>query len=253
MLLPPLVDVPDYRPHAGNDHQLGAVPQPVALRGADAARAHPPHRTPNPRAHRKPGSSRLSCSAAERALVCLARSDALALRYSTRACACSRFFTAAGRPCTRASLFAPARGRSCCNPAKSKPLCRMELNSVGDFCVRLPTQQDQLIQSSPTGSVSILPTLCGLPFQYFSDARLTAILYPTLLAGCYRNGKNAAVLRGVMNVSLLTEYVPNGNQCTQRYPTIAQACDASAFIARDATTCHRQNCPIHAHSDPNIT
>ena len=51
---------------------------------------------------------------------------------------------------------------------------------IGYFTLEMPENQDQLSQTTVPGSSQIIPTLCGLPFQYFSDKRLCSILYVTL-------------------------------------------------------------------------
>ena len=46
---------------------------------------------------------------------------------------------------------------------------------------------------------SVLQQLCRLPFGYFSDKALRAILLPTLLACCHDNPANRAVLQKEMS------------------------------------------------------
>ena len=46
---------------------------------------------------------------------------------------------------------------------------------------------------------SVLQQLCRLPFGYFSDKSLRAILLPTLLACCHDNAANRAVLQKEMS------------------------------------------------------
>jgi hypothetical protein len=46
---------------------------------------------------------------------------------------------------------------------------------------------------------SVLQQLCRLPFGYFSDKALRAILLPTLLACCHDNPANRVVLQKEMS------------------------------------------------------
>ena len=46
---------------------------------------------------------------------------------------------------------------------------------------------------------SVLQQLCRLPFQYFSEKQLQAVLFPTLLACCHGNASNRAILEKEMS------------------------------------------------------
>jgi len=67
------------------------------------------------------------------------------------------------------------------------------------------TRAQDLFQwgNSPT----ILQQLCSLPFQYFSDPRYKTILFPTLVAVCFRNGRNNTILQQEVSPHLLTDYL----------------------------------------------
>jgi hypothetical protein len=54
---------------------------------------------------------------------------------------------------------------------------------------------------------TILQLLCNLPFNYFSDEKLTDILYPTLICYCYKNEKNKSVLETEVSSKLLANYI----------------------------------------------
>ncbi|KAL8594845.1 hypothetical protein ACOMHN_016086 [Nucella lapillus] len=40
----------------------------------------------------------------------------------------------------------------------------------------------------------VLQQLCSLPFQYFSDPHLTAVLLPALISCCYNNHSNRRIV-----------------------------------------------------------
>ena len=46
---------------------------------------------------------------------------------------------------------------------------------------------------------SVLQQLCNLPWKYFSEPRLTAVLFPTLLACCLDNPDNMVILQQEMS------------------------------------------------------
>eukprot|EP00003_Mantamonas_plastica_P024552 TRINITY_DN458_c0_g1_i4.p1 TRINITY_DN458_c0_g1~~TRINITY_DN458_c0_g1_i4.p1 ORF type:complete len:794 (-),score=278.31 TRINITY_DN458_c0_g1_i4:2313-4694(-) len=75
---------------------------------------------------------------------------------------------------------------------------------LGYYCV-LDGGNQEILQwgQSPT----ILQMLCRLPIEYFVDPTLRMILFPTLIAGCYRNTRNCSVLGQEMDASLLIKFV----------------------------------------------
>ncbi|KAF8565293.1 hypothetical protein P879_10348 [Paragonimus westermani] len=75
---------------------------------------------------------------------------------------------------------------------------------VGHLCVLNPDNQTSL-QSGPPPT--LLQRLVALPFDYFSQRPLTDLLYPTLIACCYQNSNNLAVLEAELNPSLLANYI----------------------------------------------
>ncbi|KAK3096644.1 hypothetical protein FSP39_001987 [Pinctada imbricata] len=76
--------------------------------------------------------------------------------------------------------------------------------SVGYFTVLNPDNQ-VVIQSGQ--SPTILQQLCSLPFQYFSDPRLTNVLFPTLMACCYNNQSNREILEQELSCVLLSNFI----------------------------------------------
>ncbi|KAK7078799.1 hypothetical protein SK128_013931 [Halocaridina rubra] len=57
---------------------------------------------------------------------------------------------------------------------------------------------------------SVLQQLCNLPWQYFSEPRLTAVLFPTLLACCLDNHDNMVILQQEMSFQVLEDFLHNG-------------------------------------------
>ena len=57
---------------------------------------------------------------------------------------------------------------------------------------------------------SVLQQLCQLPFQYFSDPRLTTVLFPTLIASCYGCQGNMVILQQELSPALLANFIEVG-------------------------------------------
>ncbi|CAI9733996.1 phase cyclin A-associated in the endoplasmic reticulum-like isoform X1 [Octopus vulgaris] len=90
----------------------------------------------------------------------------------------------------------------------SHHLCEELLHEVilciGNFTV-LNSDNQNIVQSGQ--SPTILQQLCSLPFQYFSDPRLTNILFPTLIAVCYNNPSNKEILEQELSCVLLANFI----------------------------------------------
>ncbi len=54
---------------------------------------------------------------------------------------------------------------------------------------------------------SVLQQLCSLPFPYFSQPDLRAVLFPTLIAACHDNAENRGILGEEMSYALLEEFM----------------------------------------------
>lgn len=57
---------------------------------------------------------------------------------------------------------------------------------------------------------TVLQQLCLLPFQYFSDPALTNVLFPTLIACCYRSHGNKEILEQELSCELLANFIEVG-------------------------------------------
>ncbi|XP_047487554.1 S phase cyclin A-associated protein in the endoplasmic reticulum-like [Penaeus chinensis] len=77
---------------------------------------------------------------------------------------------------------------------------------VGFFAVNNKENQ-MVIQSGEMPSV--LQQLCNLPWQYFSEPRLTAVLFPTLLACSLGNHDNMLILQQEMSFQVLEDFLHN--------------------------------------------
>jgi len=75
---------------------------------------------------------------------------------------------------------------------------------VGYFTANHPDNQS-IVQSG--SQPSVLQQLASLPFQYFSQTELKAILFPTLLSSCYNCAENSAILSQEMSWQLIDEFV----------------------------------------------
>ena len=64
---------------------------------------------------------------------------------------------------------------------------------------------------------SILQQLCLLPFQYFSDPKLRAILFPTLVAACYENDENRRVVEQDLSCILLANFIDENVMAQERF------------------------------------
>ena len=92
---------------------------------------------------------------------------------------------------------------------ETKDLMHEVIILVGYFAARHVDNQ-LIVQSGHQPSV--LQQLCNLPFPYFSQPKLKAVLFPTLLACCHENKENTGILSQEMSWTLIDEYLktPDG-------------------------------------------
>ncbi|XP_078316158.1 S phase cyclin A-associated protein in the endoplasmic reticulum-like isoform X2 [Crassostrea virginica] len=91
-----------------------------------------------------------------------------------------------------------------CSRLTNEELLHEVILCVGYFTILNPENQI-VIQSGQ--SPTVLQQMCSLPFQYFSDPRLTGILFPTLIACCYNNQSNTAILELELSCALLANFI----------------------------------------------
>eukprot|EP00058_Branchiostoma_floridae_P024433 XP_002609923.1 hypothetical protein BRAFLDRAFT_85871 [Branchiostoma floridae] len=84
---------------------------------------------------------------------------------------------------------------------------------VGYFTA-LNSDNQVIVQSGRTPTV--LQQLCALPFQYFSDPQLVAVLFPTLISCCYQNEQNRKILQQEISSSLLATFIEGRIQDSQQ-------------------------------------
>eukprot|EP00913_Durusdinium_trenchii_P001983 g1834.t1 len=72
------------------------------------------------------------------------------------------------------------------------------------YCLQEPENQSILCYGE---GQALLTRLAALPLHYFMDERGKAILFPTILASCFKSEQNLAVLRSEMNLSLVCTFL----------------------------------------------
>ncbi|CAK8996078.1 unnamed protein product [Durusdinium trenchii] len=75
---------------------------------------------------------------------------------------------------------------------------------LGFYCLQEPENQSILCYGE---GQALLTRLAALPLHYFMDERGKAILFPTILASCFKSEQNLAVLRSEMNLSLVCTFL----------------------------------------------
>uniref|UniRef100_T1JIS4 S phase cyclin A-associated protein in the endoplasmic reticulum N-terminal domain-containing protein n=1 Tax=Strigamia maritima TaxID=126957 RepID=T1JIS4_STRMM len=83
------------------------------------------------------------------------------------------------------------------------------LLTVGYFTV-LNADHQTIIHSGHTPT--LLQQLVTLPFPYFSDPRLTRVLFPTLIACCHNNKTNKTIIQQEMSGQLLSDFLQKALQ-----------------------------------------
>lgn len=91
-----------------------------------------------------------------------------------------------------------------CSSWPSEDILHNIIPLVGFFAVN--NKENQIVIQS--GEVpSVLQQLCNLPWQYFSEPSLTAVLFPTLLACCLNNDDNMIILQQEMSFQVLEDFL----------------------------------------------
>ncbi|XP_048254024.1 S phase cyclin A-associated protein in the endoplasmic reticulum-like [Haliotis rufescens] len=92
----------------------------------------------------------------------------------------------------------------CSHHTQSEELMHEVILCVGYFTV-LNTDNQMFVQSGQPPTV--LQQLCALPFQYFSDPRLTNVLFPTLISCCFNSQSNRHILEQELSCALLANFI----------------------------------------------
>ncbi|XP_076464959.1 S phase cyclin A-associated protein in the endoplasmic reticulum-like isoform X2 [Babylonia areolata] len=103
---------------------------------------------------------------------------------------------------------------------------------VGYFTVMHPDNQVVLQSGQPP---TVLQQLCSLPFQYFSDPRLTTVLFPTLITCCYNNHSNRHILEQELSCELLANFIEE-KQLEQQQAKLAPSTVKKNKDARESDT-----------------
>lgn len=80
---------------------------------------------------------------------------------------------------------------------------------LGYYC--LQREENQGIMCYGEGQ-TLLSKITSLPLHYFMDERGKAVLFPTILATCFRSEQNLELLHNEMNLSLLRTFLANSMQ-----------------------------------------
>ncbi|ESN99928.1 hypothetical protein HELRODRAFT_192651 [Helobdella robusta] len=91
-----------------------------------------------------------------------------------------------------------------CTHSKDEALLHEVILCIGYFTLNHADNQSIIQSGQPP---TILQQLCLLPFQYFSDPRLTGVLFPTLICCCYNNQRNKQILEQELSCLLLSNFL----------------------------------------------
>ena len=91
-----------------------------------------------------------------------------------------------------------------CQHHNQTVLLNLVIVLVGYFTANHPDNQS-IVQSG--SQPSVLQQLANLPFPYFSQPSLKAVLFPSLLSCCYNNTVNLAILSQEMSWKLIEDFV----------------------------------------------
>lgn len=88
-------------------------------------------------------------------------------------------------------------------PEDVRELLHELILQIGYFATLSNKNQDLLNR----GETSVLQRLCALPIQYFTDKKLSNVLFPTLIVACFEHPQNLAVLQHEMSIEMLLAYI----------------------------------------------
>ncbi|XP_006866519.1 PREDICTED: S phase cyclin A-associated protein in the endoplasmic reticulum [Chrysochloris asiatica] len=117
-----------------------------------------------------------------------------------------------------------------CSQVSCESLLHEVIVCVGYFTVSHPDNQ-VIVQSGRPPTV--LQKLCQLPFQYFSDARLIKVLFPSLIAACYNNRQNKIILEQEMSCVLLATFIQDFAQAPAQADNQSYQPKGKCFSSQD--------------------
>ena len=97
----------------------------------------------------------------------------------------------------------------CCQHHSETELLNQVIVLVGYLTASHPDNQS-IMQSG--SQPSVWQHLASLPCQYFSQTEFKAILFPTLMSGCYNCAQKSAILSQEMSRQLIDEFVTGAKQ-----------------------------------------
>ncbi|KAH3745048.1 hypothetical protein Pelo_13549 [Pelomyxa schiedti] len=77
--------------------------------------------------------------------------------------------------------------------------------------------------------LTLLHTICTLPFHFFSDPSYMSILFPTLATICFGNAENKLVMQQEVSSQLLVQFLQDQMQLTHPHTTTSASISAPVF------------------------
>eukprot|EP00931_Biecheleriopsis_adriatica_P055247 TRINITY_DN3260_c0_g1_i1.p1 TRINITY_DN3260_c0_g1~~TRINITY_DN3260_c0_g1_i1.p1 ORF type:complete len:1491 (-),score=373.27 TRINITY_DN3260_c0_g1_i1:58-4530(-) len=103
-----------------------------------------------------------------------------------------------------ASVTKPSQSSASAGQAEESDLLHETVILLGFYCLQAPHHQTILCYGE---GQALLARLASLPLHYFMDDKGRAILFPTILAVCFKSEQNLEMLRNEMNLSLLQNFL----------------------------------------------
>ena len=118
--------------------------------------------------------------------------------------------------------------------ATDEQVLNWAIRSIGLYTHNHAENQDSMNWGEPPTIISLLVKSC--PFRYFSNPRLQAILFPTLIAMCNNNAVNTRILSEAVNPKSLAGFI-RSHIYANNNPNGGGGDDAAQERGLLATTC----------------